>query len=461
MKYFFDGAGFRGAGGGLARLADLCCIVVAGWLAFWLRFGTPVVSLGHYEVAIVIGALLVLIVLPGFDIYRSWRGRVRLLLIAKLVMAYLLVGAVATVLLFFAKVGAQYSRLWVAYWICGATLLSVTVRLLAYPVLNRLRLQGRNRRSVLLVGSAGACATVLERLRRTPIAGFDVGRVIILGAAAGPELHGVAHETFVRGVPIDHHEDEVWICLPLSMGEDVKEIQSALSLTSSNVRYMPDPGDLWLMNHRSSNVAGLRLLDLSCSPMSGLSLLAKAIEDRAIACLVLVLISPLMLVLAIGVRLSSPGPIFYRQERVSWNGKPFMMFKFRSMPVDVESNGVQWGRARDKQATRFGAFMRRTSLDELPQLFNVLSGEMSIVGPRPERTVFVDRFKHEIPRYMQKHMVKAGITGWAQVNGWRGDTDLQKRIECDLWYIENWSVWLDLKIILLTVVKGFVNPNAY
>ncbi|HFC54265.1 MAG TPA: undecaprenyl-phosphate glucose phosphotransferase, partial [Gammaproteobacteria bacterium] len=147
---------------------------------------------------------------------------------------------------------------------------------------------------------------------------------------------------------------------------------------------------------------------------------------------------------------------------VSWNGTPFQMLKFRSMPVEVEKEtGAVWARAGENRATRFGAMLRRTSLDELPQFINVLKGEMSVVGPRPERPVFVEKFKDEIPLYMQKHLVKAGITGWAQVNGWRGDTDLKKRIEYDLYYIENWSLWFDLKIIILTLARGFMHENAY
>jgi putative colanic acid biosynthesis UDP-glucose lipid carrier transferase len=168
-----------------------------------------------------------------------------------------------------------------------------------------------------------------------------------------------------------------------------------------------------------------------------------------------------MLLIAIGVKLDSPGPVFYRQERVGLNGRPFMMLKFRSMPEDVEAEGVRWGGSRRKSTTRFGGFLRRTSLDELPQFINVLRGDMSIVGPRPERPMFVEQFKDEIPDYMRKHLVKAGITGWAQIHGWRGDTDLRARIEHDLYYIENWSLWLDLKIMLLTLFRGFRHQNAY
>jgi putative colanic acid biosynthesis UDP-glucose lipid carrier transferase len=169
-----------------------------------------------------------------------------------------------------------------------------------------------------------------------------------------------------------------------------------------------------------------------------------------------------MLLIAIGVKLSSRGPVFYRQERVGWNNRKFIMLKFRSMPVEAESKtGPVWAKPGEKRATRFGALLRKTSLDELPQLINVLKGDMSLVGPRPERPDFVEVFKEQVPNYMKKHMVKAGITGWAQVNGWRGDTDLKQRIEHDLYYIQHWSVWFDLEIALRTLVFGFVSKNAY
>ncbi len=454
--------GFQAYTSTLTRLADVLCIVGAGWIAYWLRFGLVGIESADYTTALIAGGLLVLVIHPVFGIYKSWRGRLRLGLVAKLVAAYMMVGAAITALLFFTRLGANFSRLWLMYWIGGAAVASIAIRLLAYPLLNHIRSQGRNRRRVLLVGDAHSCATAIRHLRQEQTAGFDPGRVIVVGDDLGQELEGIAYQAYAHDEPIEHDEDEVWICMSLSEGETVKDIQAALSLSTANVRYMPDMRDFRLINHAVSDVAGLYLLDLSCTPMTGFNAFIKAMEDRLIAALILLLISPIMIFVAISVRLSSPGPIFYRQERVSWNGKPFMMLKFRSMPVDIEKNGVQWGGAGSaKKATPFGTFIRRTSLDELPQFINVLKGDMSIVGPRPERTVFVDQFKHEIPGYMQKHMVKAGITGWAQINGWRGDTDLQQRVECDLWYIENWSLWLDLKIIFLTVFKGFVNPNAY
>jgi putative colanic acid biosynthesis UDP-glucose lipid carrier transferase len=210
-------------------------------------------------------------------------------------------------------------------------------------------------------------------------------------------------------------------------------------------------------------VAGVPVLNVDGSPVhEGINRWVKEAEDKLLAAAILLLFSPFMLILAIGVKLSSPGPVMYRQERISWNGKPFTMLKLRSMPVDAEElSGPVWAHADGSRATRFGSFLRKSSLDELPQFINVLKGEMSIVGPRPERPFFVAQFREQIPEYMRKHLVKGGITGWAQVNGWRGDTDLRKRVECDLYYVRNWSLRFDLYIVIRTVFSVFFHKNAY
>jgi putative colanic acid biosynthesis UDP-glucose lipid carrier transferase len=261
---------------------------------------------------------------------------------------------------------------------------------------------------------------------------------------------------------IDRGEwDQVLVALPVSANRAITYVLDRMEQRVMTVKFVPDMLGRQLINHRMEDCAGVPLVTLRESPLLGHAWILKGFEDRLIAGAILLMISPLMVFLAIGVKLSSPGPILYRQRRVGLDGKEFEMLKFRSMPVDMEKNkSVQWGGAQNKTTTRFGRFIRQTSLDELPQFINVLRGDMSIVGPRPERPMFVEQFKGQIAGYMHKHLVKAGITGWAQINGWRGDTDLVKRIEYDLYYINHWSLAFDLRIILLTIFKGFVHSEA-
>jgi len=260
-----------------------------------------------------------------------------------------------------------------------------------------------------------------------------------------------------------HKINEVWVtshCIEVSHLETVLHQLRHQLVT---VRFVANLLSFRMINASITNQYGLSVITLIESPMAhGINRFLKYIEDKVIAGLIILLISPLMLIIALSIKLTSPGPIFFYQERVGWNGQRFMMFKFRSMPVNAEKEtGPVWNKADDERTTHFGHFLRKTSLDELPQFWNVLKGDMSIVGPRPERPYFVEQFKDEIPDYMQKHLVKAGITGWAQVNGWRGNTDLHQRIEHDIFYIENWSVWFDLQIIVMTIFKVFFDKNAY
>ncbi|HIP53599.1 MAG TPA: exopolysaccharide biosynthesis polyprenyl glycosylphosphotransferase, partial [Chromatiales bacterium] len=255
--------------------------------------------------------------------------------------------------------------------------------------------------------------------------------------------------------------DQVWIAFPFKGEGRGKEVLDELRHSTVNIRYILDLNAFKDTEKTLTDFGGIPLLDIDVTPLEGMAAYIKLIEDKILSAFALTILSPIFLIIAIGVKLSSPGPVFYRQERISWNNKPFMMLKFRSMPVDSEKGGVSWGGAKNKQPTSFGSFLRKTSLDELPQFINVLKGDMSIIGPRPERPVFVNQFKDEIPEYMKKHMVKAGITGWAQVNGLRGDTDLKKRIEYDLFYIRHWSLGFDIKIAFQTIFKGFINKNAY
>lgn len=443
-----------------ARAADLFALFMGGFIAYAMRFGSLISMVERYQWMILSGTLMGLIVFSACGVYRSWRGAVRVELVVRIVHAFAILSGIIFTYLYFTKTGARFSRLWLGLWLVDAFILSVGIRCVAYPVLNRIRSRGHNRKSVILIGDADSCRTAIARIRREPSSGFDIVQVRLMDGAGCKTMAVPDCRAFDAEKDANLRADEIWVCLPLARGALVERILKSLSHCTGNVRYMPDMQGLRLLNHDISSVAGLYLLDMSCSPLSGTARLVKAMEDKLIAAIILVLSSPFLVLIALAVKATSRGPVFYRQERMSWNGKPFYMLKFRTMPVNSEAEGVQWGRAKAKKTTPIGRWLRRSSLDELPQFINVLKGDMSIVGPRPERTRFVEKFKHEIPGYMQKHMVKAGITGWAQIHGWRGDTDLHKRIEFDLWYVDNWSVWLDLKIIFLTAWRGFFHPHA-
>lgn len=260
-----------------------------------------------------------------------------------------------------------------------------------------------------------------------------------------------------------YHIDEVVVALPYEKYHYMKEIISICDKEGIRIRIVPGYYEYLQVSTRVEDLDGMPILNIREVPLDLMvNKLVKRSFDIFFSSMALILFSPIMLTVAIGVKLSSPGPVLFRQERVGVNNRKFMMLKFRSMRLqNNEEEKSQWTTADDPRKTRFGSFIRKTSLDELPQLFNVLKGDMSIVGPRPERPYWVDKFKEEIPEYMLRHYIKSGITGWAQVNGWRGDTSIEERIKCDNYYIYNWSLWLDIKIIIMTVFKGFVNKNAY
>jgi len=255
--------------------------------------------------------------------------------------------------------------------------------------------------------------------------------------------------------------DQVYVALPLEAHSRMLSLLEVTSRECVDVRFVPDLLQFIALRARLEDLDGVPVISINDVPLQGFNTALKRLIDIPIAAVALVLLAIPLGILALLVKRTSPGPIFYRQERMGLDGKSFTIYKFRSMTHDAErETGPVWARENDPRRTGFGRFLRRYSLDELPQLWNVLRGDMSIVGPRPERPLFVEQFKHRYPQYMLRHKVKAGITGWAQVNGWRGNTSIEKRIEYDLYYIENWSLALDLKIMWLTLVRGF-HTHAY
>ena len=421
----------------------------------------------RYQMAVLVGMLLMILIFSWFQVYRPWRGiRLR----QELWTIFLAWGCTIMAMIiiaFLTKTSTDFSRVWTVLWWGVSGILLLGLRALIRLALRFARSRGFNQRQVVIAGAGSLGQKIVSRMRSAPWVGLEiVGFFDDNEELKGMEIMGIPiagtiddMETFLNKNDID----QVWIALPLRAEARMKELMTKILVSSSvEVRFVPDIFDLRLLNFSVSEVIGLPVLNLTDSPIFGIHQLTKAIEDRLVAGISLIILSPVMVLIALGVKLSSSGPVYYRQERVSWNGLTFSMLKFRSMPVDAEwDKGAQWATSGDERPTRFGRFLRRTSLDELPQLINVLKGDMSIVGPRPERPVFIEEFKKEIPDYMQKHLVKAGITGWAQVNGWRGDTDLKTRIEYDIYYIEHWSIMLDIKIMAMTLIKGMIHKNAY
>jgi putative colanic acid biosynthesis UDP-glucose lipid carrier transferase len=449
----------------LVRLADPLLVVTSGAAAYRIYFDTWQLPESYWLVLLGV-ALLCTALFPLFRLYAPQRGVTFFVELRQLAYAWALLGACIAAMFFATKSGAEFSRAWIGLWLSTGLMAHLAARVAMRMLLRWLRRRGMNLRHVAVVGAGPLGQDIVRRLQGAPWSGFAVrGYYDDDRTLTGLKFHGVP----VLGVPEDLVSsietlglDQVWIALPLREETRIHELLTALQQVSVQISFVPDIHGFHLINHSVTEVAGLPVINLTDSPLTGASLVLKSIEDLVLSALLLLLASPLLIALAIGVKLSSRGPVLFRQERLTWNGSRFAMLKFRSMPVGVElESGAVWAKPLDGRATPFGAFLRRWSLDELPQLINVLRGDMSLVGPRPERPEFVERFRAEIPGYMQKHLVKAGITGWAQVNDLRGDTDLRKRIEYDLYYIENWSFWFDVRILLLTLVRVLQSRNAY
>ena len=354
------------------------------------------------------------------------------------------------------------SRLTIIIFAALTPLAMVVLRLLLYLTARRARQQGRSMRRVLIVGAGVTGRRLARSFKAYPWMGFSVVGFLDDHKQAEPDVLGTTAD-ILRLVdeaidPIDY----VYIALPLTAANRIELLMSDLATRLVHVCLVPDLLQYDIINSRISEVDGLPILHIMDEAPLDFRRTAKRVIDVVFSAVFLAVTAPLLMIIALAVRLSSPGPVLFRQERMSLNGQRFRMLKFRSMPVDAEAKtGAVWAKADEDRATPFGRFLRRTSLDELPQFINVLKGDMSVVGPRPERPVFIDQFKTRIPRYMLRHKMKAGITGWAQVNGWRGNTSLDKRIQYDLYYIQNWSIALDFKIMVLTLWKGFVHRHAY
>ncbi|WBA81525.1 undecaprenyl-phosphate glucose phosphotransferase [Endozoicomonas sp. GU-1] len=449
---------------GRSRLPLISLVIMDVAIAFgcaelseYVRFGDHAT---HYLNLMYMQALLVVVFSFLCDVYAPWRGRRISERIAKVFIAWCLSFVALVAFLVMTKSTEQYSRVWLGIWIGTTIPMALVLRFALYQLLRVFRRRGRNTRHVLVIGDGRNFAAMRQYFSKDNGYGYRMQHIIKhdnnAQALAELEQYLAKDETF----------DECWLCIPFNKNSILQPVMFALRHSTANIRYMPGLQDLPLLNHTITKIGEFYSLDISCSPMDSINAIIKRVSDIVIGSLILLLISPVMIGVAIAVKLSSPGPVFFKQFRHGAAGQQVKVYKFRSMKVHQEGEGkVTQATKGDPRVTKVGAFIRRTSLDELPQFINVLQGRMSIVGPRPHALAHNEYYKDLVESYMKRHKVKPGITGLAQVRGFRGETDtlekMERRVECDLEYINNWSLWLDIKIIIGTVFKGFMNPNAY
>lgn len=455
---------------------DLLVVSCAWCLAYWVRFsqdflpeifpadkGVPPFS--HYLSLTIFIWLIWAFVFKRMGLYRPMRAvrrRKELWLLIN-ANALALIVFIATTYLFREK-SVPYSRLVFVYFGIFATFLTIFQRSALRVMLREVRRRGYNLRYMLIVGAGQLAGDVAKRVRRHREIGIQVIGCLAREAVSGRGPQGMAVVGTYSELPDILREreiDQVVVALPLEDNHLIPKIMGLVDDSMVDVKIVPDICQFLSVGNAIEEFEGLPVITIRSSPIEGINLVLKRGVDLVLAITALLFLAPLMLLIALIVKVTSSGPVLYVQERISLDGSRFRIFKFRTMFIDAEVSGPGWTKVGDARITPIGKILRQTSLDELPQLFNVLAGEMSIVGPRPERPVFIDKFREHIPRYMLRHKVPAGMTGWAQIHGWRGDTSIEKRIEHDLYYIENWSISLDFKILALTLFKGFRNRNAY
>ncbi len=450
---------------------DAVMIVLAFYVAYWIRLTIefpPPVAIPPFQRYLGMLGIHLVALLTTFFFHRLYRRKRAYSHIDEFgrVIASTSIGIVLALaaVSFVYKNSLDYPRLMIIYaW--ALTIIFVTAGRIAHARV-QWALQGREfaPEHVLIVGAGETANMILKAIQRSPGLGYKVVGVVPVSGYPVIESLPVPVLGTVDDLPhlIDAYGvDEVIIAVPEATHREIVHIIGKCEREKVSVKVFPDLFQFMAGEMSISDLNGLPLLTVRDIALRGWKLAVKRLIDIAVSATALVLLSPLMLLIAILIKLESPGPVFYTQERMGLDAKPFQMLKFRSMRQDAERDGPGWTRPNDPRRTRVGAFIRRYSLDELPQLINVLLGEMSIVGPRPERPVYVEQFRRYIPRYMDRHREKAGITGWAQVNGLRGDTSIAERTKYDLWYVENWSLTLDFKIMLMTLVRIFTDRNAY
>lgn len=454
----------------LLATMDAAMTAAAFVLAYYLRLRTEypppaqILPLRSYLSMMVIQVATLVLTFGFYKLYFLKRGVSRVDEFYTVFVGVSVGTVMATAVTSFVFKDLDYPRLMVVYaW--ALTIVLVSIWRLVYGKINAiLRVRGIGRARLLIIGAGRVGRMILQTVRRSPELGYEAVGCIdndpqIKDLDGLPVLGGIdCLRDCIKGNKID----EVIIALPHASHEEVLAIVSRCDGLKVDVKVFPDLFQIMASEVSIGDLNGLPLMSIRDVSLRGWRLTLKRIVDVLFSAAVLVFTSPFLLLTALLIKLDSEGPVFYAQERVGLDGKPFPCIKFRTMRVDAEKDtGPVWASKDDPRRTRIGAFLRRFSIDEFPQFINVLLGHMSVVGPRPERPLFVEQFSQEVPRYMERHREKAGITGWAQVNGYRGDTSIEERTRYDLWYVENWSLLLDFKIMFKTVIAMLRGDNAY
>ncbi|MGQ9489318.1 MAG: undecaprenyl-phosphate glucose phosphotransferase [Anaerolineae bacterium] len=451
-------------------LMDAAMSILAFFVAYLIRAGMRGPEVGPFRDHLLPTAIQVVATLTVFFFYKFYHRRHAALLLDEI---YRLIAAVSVATLiniafmsFVLRETLQYQRSIVALAWASSILLISLGRSLHGRLQRLLQRRGIGIERVLIVGTGEVGRMILQKFQHSPKLGYQVVGFV------EANINGRIPEKVIGQPVLGTVEDlprvieaqdinEVIIALPEASHQELVGIVTQCERERVSIRVFPDVFQIMASEVTISDLAGLPLLTIRDVALRGWKLTLKRIVDIVFSSIFLVLFSPIMLLTAILIKLDSPGPVFFVQERMGLDARPFKMLKFRSMRVDAEANGPGWTTKDDPRRTRVGAFIRKYSIDELPQFINVLMGDMSVVGPRPEQPAYVEQFRRSIPRYMERHREKAGVTGWAQINGLRGDTSIAERTKYDLWYIENWSLWLDFKIILRTAFKALFDRSAY
>lgn len=465
----------------LLVVLDGLFIVFSFSLAYFLKFSiySPLVRIGflapkfgyflfkEYAKALLFIVPIYLIIYASFHLYaprRTFGKRIEIWNIMKSnIMGILFFIGI----LFFMKISIQYSRWFTIYFLVVNVTMSIFFRMSIRLALKFFRRKGLNLKHIVLVGYSNICECYIDQIKANPSWGYRIHGIISDNKPIGytyRDVPVIATTDEITNILAEHSDlDEIAITLGLKDYQKLESIVGVCEKSGVHTKFLPDYNHIIPTRPYIEDVNGIAVVNIRKVPLSNwLNMMVKRVIDIFGALIALTIFAIPMLIVALIIKLTSPGPLIFSQIRVGMHNKNFKMYKFRSMCEQKESDEKKaWTVKNDPRVTPIGRFIRSTSLDELPQLINVLKGEMSLIGPRPERPYFVEQYKEKIPRYMIKHQVRPGLTGWAQVNGYRGDTSIEKRIDCDLYYIENWTIGLDFKILIMTFLKGFINKNAY